>query len=403
MEYQLDKKLELSEKSARESADELFKLAQAVSSDATAIRQKAESDAKSRRKALDSQMSELSAADKSGAASKVTDSLTASLSAASTLLGRPAGIEASSTLESESLGHAAYVRVGRVQINGHSEVDVPALVPLLNHGNLIVRSDADSTDAAHELIHQLTFRALTQTFPGQLELQVFDPKLSGSFSDFRKLREQSLFPEPGDSSADLAELLDATSDRVARITENLGRTRDLGDLRAISGQPIEHYTLLVLLDFPTNASQESLSLLERIVDRGPRAGISTIIHHDLGARGASDIDLSGLTGRGWVIDLTGKRPSVERYPNDAVVLDPPPDGDLVLESVNAIAATAKTGAAPKVLFSELIPTNATPAESSSDGVTATFAKKGLEPVSIRLGDESEQRHHVLVAGASGQG
>ncbi len=279
----------------------------------------------------------------------------------------------------------------------------PLLVPLLNTANLVLRTKTGADVTA--VIQAAVLRALASTGPGQLEIHLHDPAVRSTLAPFAGLRAANpdLFPSSGATDQNLCELLDGLTQDVRRISDLYrGRPFDLAGFRADTDQPIETFQLIVLLDYPRGVSKESNDLLATLVRTGPTCGISFLIHFDPSAAPEREVDPTIVIGKQPLLDLKVTPPRHSAFPEFEVSLDPPPPLALTEQALEQIVAGAKQAAAPVIPFIQL-PDSQIWTESSRDRIEATFAVAGHEPVVLRLGDEQEQRHNVLVSGAVGQG
>ena len=306
----------------------------------------------------------------------------------------------------DGLDAPSAVRVGELRPRHADGVPIALLVPLLNTGNVVLCASGGARGEADAVIQGTALRLLAGTGAGQLGVVTFDPALRGPLAALRELRSASteLFPPPASTAAELEAILSAATRDVARVREMLGgRHATLGEMRAAARQPIEGYQLIVLLDFPTNVSQESFDLLERLMTRGPACGTSFLIQVDPAAAMPRERRLESLLAPAVVLSGDGTGWAAPRLPAFDVALDEAPPLEIQAAVLARVAAGARKGSAPSIPFRELVPIDAVRWESSADRIVATIGRAGIEPVTITLGDEIEQRHNVLVAGAVGQG
>src|SRR6266511_4109307 len=123
---------------------------------------------------------------------------------------------------------APELRVGRLLLPYDGEV--PALVPLLDRGHVVVRGDDRQGD---EAVAALLLRALGTTRPGTVRITGYDPEnLGGGLAGFAPLAPAGVltFVGPGGLGA----LLDELVDRVRRINETVlaGEYASLRELAA---------------------------------------------------------------------------------------------------------------------------------------------------------------------------
>lgn len=312
----------------------------------------------------------------------------------------------------DMLAAAEYLHVGDYSLQGPAgeparnlSVKVPAVVPFLNHCNLVLRHRAQR-DAVVAFMRTLILDALVRTAPGQLIVHFFDPHLRGAGAPFAALRNvhAELLPEPLVNSEDLDGLFEDVSRSISRIAE-YGRGRDvtLGQLRDECHQPIESYEIIVLQDYPSGLDERLHARLARLMESGPRCGISFCIEFD-NSTSVHDLEVidraSRLTN---LIDLDEN--VLYSAPFSGLPLIPKPALPIeeLLQEVSDVVARVRQANLPSIQFSEvhadIEPWNC----SSVDGITAIIGKTGIDNLTITLGDERTQRHNVLISGAVGQG
>jgi hypothetical protein len=311
-------------------------------------------------------------------------------------LQQPAGI----------LDAAAHVRAGEIRPLASSERSgAPLLVPLLDHGNLLVMAPSDEA-AVGGIVQEVVLRSLLGTGAGQLSLATYDPHLRGTTAPFTALRQvrDELVPPTLASPDELRDLLDELSRDVRRISEMYeGVPTTLGEFRRDAQQPIERYRVVVLLNYPTGFDERTHGLLRTVMRTGPACGISFLVHHDTTATQPDGVSPDELYAQSTVIRL-GATNTVDGLDGFSADVGTAPSLAVIEPAINALQERAKEAAAPKINFGDLQPERAAYWQASSaERVTAVIGRAGHQPVEIALGDEREQRHNMLVSGAVGQG
>ncbi|HET9893935.1 MAG TPA: FtsK/SpoIIIE domain-containing protein [Streptosporangiaceae bacterium] len=305
------------------------------------------------------------------------------------------------------LDAASYVRVGTVRpfAGGSDMPAAPLLLPLLDHGNILV-SAPGGTATIGGIFQEIILRALLGTGAGQLTLSTFDPLLRGTTAPFTALRQVSdeLVPPTLASPEELRGLLDELSRDIRRISELYeGVPTTLGEFRREARQPIERYRLILLLDYPTGFDDRTHGLLRTLMRTGPVCGISFVVHHDINMARSNEALADELYPLASVIRL-GEPSTVDGFDGLAAETGNAPGLSIIEPAIDALRERAKDAAAPKISFSELHPKPSEYwQESSVERVAAIIGRCGHQPVEITIGDEREQRHNILVSGAVGQG
>jgi S-DNA-T family DNA segregation ATPase FtsK/SpoIIIE len=280
------------------------------------------------------------------------------------------------------------LRVGRLRLP--YDGDVPALVPLLDHGHVVVRGDARLGD---DVVAGLLLRALGTTRPGTVRMTGYDPEnLGGGLAGFAPLAPAGVltFVGPGGLGA----LLDELVDHVRRINETVlaGEHGSLRELAAATGRRPEPWRVAVLLgggraDELTRPEREQL---DRLLRTGAACGVHLVV------RGLPVTAGAGIE----VVDARpGDRAGLSGAGDLPVELDAGPPGGLVTGTCRAIADEVAAGPAPVALDSLLPAREWT--ESSAFGLTAPLGDdpQGAE-VRVTLSDYPP---HALIAGPSGTG
>ncbi len=309
-------------------------------------------------------------------------------------------------------GAARQLRVGSLVISGVAAEgeqleDLPALVPLLDVGNLAV-VDGEGASWPTDVLSGLVLRALATAPAGRLEVVVYDPRIRGVFSPFSGLRRASadIFGEPVATAAEFADRLHRLRAAVARVAELVGAhsVADLGELVAATGVQPEPYRLVVVLDYPTGIDSAVQAELVRIADGGPRRGVSLLVHHDPRAKGGNDVNPAVLLEHMTVVTGRPGALEVSTLPGVTVRPDPAPPRDLVASVAAHLADRAHHGAAPSVDFADLLP----PPEQvwsrdAIQGMTAVLGTSGFDRVELDLRGSDPALPNALIGGASGQG
>ncbi|MFI5935473.1 FtsK/SpoIIIE domain-containing protein [Actinoplanes sp. NPDC051494] len=281
---------------------------------------------------------------------------------------------------------APELRAGRLLLPYEGEV--PALVPLLDQGHVLVRGDERIGD---DVVAGLLLRALGSAEPGRILLTGYDPEqLGGGLAGFAPLAPAGAlqFVGPGGLGA----LLDDLVDNVRRINETVlaGEHSSLRELAAATGRRPEPWRIAILLGRPDELSKHERGQLDRLLRTGAACGVHLIV-------------------RGLAVPRTAKVEVVDAAPGDAarlsglgdlpVRLDPAPDPGLITRTCRQIADDFAAGPAPVALDS-LLPDQEWQ-ETSARALTAPLGDNPQgAPVHVTLSDYPP---HALIAGPSGTG
>ncbi|GLZ00544.1 FtsK/SpoIIIE domain-containing protein [Actinoplanes sp. NBRC 103695] len=280
---------------------------------------------------------------------------------------------------------APELRIGRLLLPYDGEV--PALVPLLDRGHVVVRGDERLGD---EVVAGLLLRALGSAVPGTVRLTGYDPEnLGGGLAGFAPLAGAGVltFVGPGGLQA----LLDDLVEHVRRINETVlaGEHTSLRELAAATGRRPEPWRVAVLLN-PGGLSKPERQQLERLLRTGAACGVHLVIR-GLGVRAVPGIE---------VIDAAPGDAARSSGAGDLPIqLDAGPSAGVLTLTSRRIADEVAAGPAPVALAS-LLPADEW-RENSALGLTAPLgdSPQGTE-VRVTLADYPP---HALIAGPSGTG
>lgn len=150
-------------------------------------------------------------------------------------------------------------------------------VELLNNQNLIIRHNNNTKQKAHQVVNSLVGRLMASSSPGKLNVAMIDAEEMDGTCDVFKFLNRNIFqilarPE------DIRKYLDEKERHIGNIIQNLllGSVKSLYDYNQAKENK-EPYHVIVIEDFPTGFNSESISLLQKILKNGVRAGVNVIM------------------------------------------------------------------------------------------------------------------------------
>lgn len=150
-------------------------------------------------------------------------------------------------------------------------------VELLNNQNLIIRHNNNTKQKAHQVVNSLVGRLMASSSPGKLNVAMIDAEEMDGTCDVFKSLNRNIFqilsrPE------DIRKYLDEKERHIGNIIQNLllGSVKSLYDYNQAKENK-ESYHVIVIEDFPIGFNSESLSLLQKILKNGVRAGVNVIM------------------------------------------------------------------------------------------------------------------------------
>lgn len=274
------------------------------------------------------------------------------------------------------------------------EVEVGGVTwPLLCNANIWVEESLVNSGYTIALTQDFICAALNGTAPGQLNVVVYDERLTGFASPFKELNE---------GGRQLLDILGSQQDltsAIARIKEQVRSTYDmmrgtaptLADFREHENYPMGGYTLLVIAADYSLLPKETQVDLDILAAAGHAAGVSIIMHSML----PEDEIMKTIVLKHYTHAYVDQR-------NPYAV-----DNTILIDTARRITEQLRNPEdnTDSILFDTVEDlSDATLWRSSSiDGLTFSVGRYGNRTVEITLGDTLNQRHNALITGAVGQG
>ncbi len=129
-----------------------------------------------------------------------------------------------------------------------------------------------------------------------MRLCLFDPVgLGQSAADFLGLAEYDaglIGGKAWSAQADLAARLAELTAHIEQVIQKYLRTtfETIGEFNAAAGEIAEPYRYLVLFDFPTGFTEETMHGLQSILQNGPRCGVRTLLLTNKAVKPAHGVD-----------------------------------------------------------------------------------------------------------------
>lgn len=301
-------------------------------------------------------------------------------------------------------------RFGTALFRGHfNGFKAPALVPILNQGNLFfVAKGAAKKNAVQAL--QSSLLRITATFPpGKLKLILIDPVgLGANVAGFMNLPEQIIgskaWTEPQQIEQQLADL-SAHMENVIQKYLRLDYT-SMEDYNHHAGEVAEPYRFLGVINFPANFTDASAKRLVSIASNGPRSGVYLICTIDADLPLPYGFNLADLLRTGSVIEATAADKFVWRVSGLdqlGLVLDTPPSTTQFNKIINPIGELARAGDRVEVPFEKVMPEKSEWWTGNTGlDLKAPLGRRGAREIQqFELGHGTE--HYALMAGKPGSG
>jgi S-DNA-T family DNA segregation ATPase FtsK/SpoIIIE len=181
-----------------------------------------------------------------------------------------------------------------------SEARFPFFLSLRRNLELVY--DAASRDHVLSLARSLLLRQLAAVNPGDSRFCFFDPVgLGQSAADFLGLAEYNadlIGGKAWSAQADLAARLAELTAHIEQVIQKYLRTtyETIDEFNAAAGEIAEPYRYLVLFDFPTGFTEETVHRLRSIMQNGPRCGVRTLLLTNKAVKPAYGVDPGQLAG-----------------------------------------------------------------------------------------------------------
>ncbi|MBQ2695092.1 hypothetical protein IJG04_00415 [Candidatus Saccharibacteria bacterium] len=179
------------------------------------------------------------------------------------------------------------------------------------------------------------------------------------------------------------------------------------DFRRSTQRPVEGYQLVVIsldMGLISNELRAKLALLMR---SGPAYGVSFLVISttlmSIQTASGRDIELSvdAIAHNITVLESTGFNTVSITGKDDETYT--PPVAETIIRDCEALIIRSRTAQLPIVHFDELHDLSKMWYGNSTDGLTFTVGKYGINDMEITIGDEINQRHNAVITGAVGQG
>ena len=181
-----------------------------------------------------------------------------------------------------------------------TDVSVPWILSL--HRGWVITHNRDKRAVAHSFVRSLMLRHLASVKPGELQFCVFDPvglgQTAGDLLDLAEYDANIIGGKVWSSAKDLETRLTDLSAHIEMVIQKYLRTNyeTIDDFNDAAGEIAEPYRVLVLFDYPTGVSEESVMKLKSIVENGPRCGVFTILALDESIQPSYGVDPDQITG-----------------------------------------------------------------------------------------------------------
>lgn len=170
-----------------------------------------------------------------------------------------------------------------------SKISIPYCASFGHEFNYLFRFNGDGRQKVVKDACNLGMRLFMMLPPGKLNLTFIDPVTLGeSFAMFTRLVDvddrtsEVINGKIWSAPADIEEKLKIMTDHISNVTQRClqGKFDNIYEYNRVAEQNAEAYQVIMLMDFPAGLTDQSLKLLEQIVNSGPKCGVFTIIYRN---------------------------------------------------------------------------------------------------------------------------
>lgn len=314
----------------------------------------------------------------------------------------------------------AGLRVGQITVKGQwHTLSLPALVPLIGQGTLLLRAADKAKPAAALAMQAIAARLLATLPPGKLRFTFIDPVgLGQNVAPFMHLADYDdalvsgkAWSEPQQIEQQLAGLTEHMENVIQKYLRS--QYQSIEQYNAQAGEVAEAYRLLMVFDFSANFNETAARRLVSIAQNGPRCGVYTIVLVDSSKPLPYGFSLADLEQKATIIAWDG---SAWRWEDPdlrvgQLELDAAPPVALLERIVKRVGDAAKTASVVRVPFARIAPPRSQwwagaidakgVASGTSERLRARLGPMGASKVQeLELGGAGTSQH-VLVVGKTG--
>lgn len=287
--------------------------------------------------------------------------------------------------------------------------EVPALVPFVDKGHVVVESTFGAAEAPDPTLKGILTSVVAQAYAsapaGQVVVTVFNPRSSKALAAYLPT---------GAATAGLLRILQPTREAFEKSLEehldvmvaaeaSIGSHSSMAALVEATGQHEHQYHVLVVLDGPVDWSTKSYGLLEKLMSAGAKAGISVVLHRDPRAVVPDQLDVDRLyqhasvlrrAGNAWTLTVKGA--------SAAIPISPVAGASESAQSrlMSLVVKGAESGSLPNIPFKELVESGT---DTTEHGIKISMGRKGTQTTRFVLGDTVSNIQNVLIGGRAGSG
>lgn len=304
----------------------------------------------------------------------------------------------------------AGTRFATAIFKGHfGEIKAPALVPILNQGNLFFIAQGAAKKQAVQAFQSSLLKVVATFPPGRLKLILIDPVgLGANVAGFMHLPEKVIgnkaWTEPQQIEQQLADLSAHMENVIMKYLKN--DYKSMEEYNKLAGEVAEPYRFLGVVNFPANFTDTAAKRLISIASNGPRAGVYLICTIDADLPLPYGINLPDLLRTGSIVQSIDTNEFVWRIPELEKLglnLDKPPAPDEFNLIIHPVGEMAEKYYGVEVPFEKVMPSHPGWWKSNTiQELKAPLGRRGARDVQyFEMGHGTQ--HYGLIAGRPGSG
>lgn len=168
----------------------------------------------------------------------------------------------------------------------NNKLQMPYMTDLSENMSMLLKTTMSNKDYAIDTLRYLIIKLFMVIPPGKVNFTFFDPvKLGESFAMFTRIGDlddntsKVINGKIWTAAKDIESRLQILTDTINNVTTRClqGQYENIHLYNEQAGQNAEPYQILTIMDFPNNFTENSIRLLETIIDAGPKCGVYTVI------------------------------------------------------------------------------------------------------------------------------
>lgn len=298
-----------------------------------------------------------------------------------------------------------------VERNIWSELRVPALIPFIGSGNLLLEAYGGAKDLAVEGLQAFMLQLLATMPPGKVQFLLLDPVGLGQnvagFMRLDKYLEELVGPrawtEPNHIEQRLADVTEHMENVIQKYLRNQYEDMETYNLEA--GEVAEPYRIVVAVNFPVNFSESASRRLVSIAANGARCGVHVLATVDMNQPIPYGFNLAELERHSHVIRWQGEHFKWldPVFQGCELELESLPDDEVFDKILSSVGEKAKQSSVVQVPFTKLFTDDLEWWQQKSDDlIVASVGRAGASKIQqFSIGKGTAQ--HALIAGKTGSG